>query len=135
LARRRAPLEDPDIRHRIIHSYIGLQIMAYNNLRTLSAALRDGEFGPEASIGKYYWSRWHQDFTEIAMDVMGTDALLGTEWSSETGAPQRGSTDEATTLRRAFVRGRAETIYAGASEIQKNIIAERVLKLPKEARR
>ena len=42
----------------------------------------------------YYWSRWHQDFTEIAMDVMGTDALLGTEWSSETGAPQRGSTDE-----------------------------------------
>ena len=54
----------------------------YNNLRSLSAALRDGEFGPEASIGKYYWSNWHQQFTEVAMDVLGPDALLGTEWTT-----------------------------------------------------
>lgn len=135
LARRRAPLDDPSLKHRLVNSYIGLQIMAYNNLRTLSTALRDGEFGPEASIGKYYWSRWHQQFTEIAMDVMGDDALLGTDWStglSEDGAP---AIDAETALRRAFIRGRAETIYAGASEIQKNIISERVLKLPKEPRR
>ena len=131
---RRAPLDDPRLKHRLVNSYIGLQIMAYNNLRTLSTALRDGEFGPEASIGKYYWSRWHQQFTEIAMDVMGDDALLGTDWSSDSddGAP---AIDAETALRRAFIRGRAETIYAGASEIQKNIISERVLKLPKEARR
>ena len=96
LARRRAPLEDPDIRHPIIHSYIGLQIMAYNNLRTLSAALRWRVRRRRRSA--YYWSRWHQDFTEIAMDD-GTDALLAPS-GLETGAPQRGSTDEATTLRR-----------------------------------
>ncbi|MBS9376384.1 acyl-CoA dehydrogenase family protein [Rhodococcus sp. B50] len=134
LSKRRAPLDDPALRNRIVDSYIGLQIMAYNNLRTLSTALRDGEFGPEASIGKYYWSRWHQNFTEVAMDVLGEESLLGTDWAVDdtSGAAV---VDEATALRRAFVRARAETIYAGASEIQKNIISERVLKLPKEPRR
>ncbi|OLL20284.1 MULTISPECIES: acyl-CoA dehydrogenase family protein [unclassified Rhodococcus (in: high G+C Gram-positive bacteria)] len=134
LSKRRAPLGDPTLRNRIIDSYIGLQIMAYNNLRTLSTALRDGEFGPEASIGKYYWSRWHQNFTEVAMDVLGEESLLGTDWAVDdtSGAAV---VDESTALRRAFVRARAETIYAGASEIQKNIISERVLKLPKEPRR
>ncbi|WP_213575700.1 acyl-CoA dehydrogenase family protein [Rhodococcus sp. USK13] len=134
LSKRRAPLGDPALRNRIVDSYIGLQIMSYNNLRTLSTALRDGEFGPEASIGKYYWSRWHQNFTEVAMDVLGEESLLGTDWvvDDTSGAAV---VDEATALRRAFVRARAETIYAGASEIQKNIISERVLKLPKEPRR
>ena len=89
------------------------------------SALKNGEFGPEASIGKYYWSKWHQDFTELAMDVLGSDGWLGTEWGS---GPDRA----AESLRRGFVRARAETIYAGTSEIQKNIISERVLGLPRE---
>lgn len=125
VATRRGATDDPIIRHHLIESYIGLQIMAYNNLRSLSAALRDGEFGPEASIGKYYWSRWHQRFTEVAMEVLGPDALLGTDWES-------GPDPETVAMRRAFVRARAETIYAGTSEIQKNIISERVLGLPRE---
>jgi alkylation response protein AidB-like acyl-CoA dehydrogenase len=125
LARRRRAVEDPIIRHRLVDSYIGLQIMAYNNLRSLSAALRDGEFGPEASIGKYYWSRWHQQFTEIAMDVLGQEALLSADWHS-------GPDSASESMRRAYVRARAETIYAGTSEIQKNIISERVLGMPRE---
>ena len=125
LARRRRAVEDPVIRHQLVDSYIGLQIMAYNNLRSLSAALRDGEFGPEASIGKYYWSKWHQKFSEIAMDVLGPEALLGTEWNS-------GPDTSSESVRRSFIRARAETIYAGTSEIQKNIISERVLGLPRE---
>ena len=125
LARRRHAIADPILRHRLVDSYIGLQIMAYNNLRSLSAALRDGEFGPEASIGKYYWSKWHQQFSEVAMDVLGPDALLSTEWSS-------GPDSAAESVRRTFIRARAETIYAGTSEIQKNIIGERVLGLPRE---
>jgi alkylation response protein AidB-like acyl-CoA dehydrogenase len=125
LASRRGSFKDPVLRHELIDSYIGLQIMAYNNLRSLSAALRDGEFGPEASIGKYYWSKWHQHFTEVAMDVLGQDALLGTEWGT---GPDTG----AESTRRAFIRARAETIYAGTSEVQKNIISERVLGLPRE---
>ncbi|CAM3128551.1 acyl-CoA dehydrogenase family protein [Mycobacterium colombiense] len=125
LARRRGAVDDPIVRHRLVDSYIGLQIMAYNNLRSLSAALRDGKFGPEASIGKYYWSKWHQQFTEVAMDVLGPDALLSTQWCS-------GPDPTSESVRRAFIRARAETIYAGTSEIQKNIISERVLGLPRE---
>lgn len=99
--------------------------MGHNNMRSLTRALVDGEFGPEASIGKYYWSRWHQSFTELAMDILGHDALLGTAWED-------GPDDVSAGMRRAFVRARAETIYAGTSEVQKNIIAERVLGLPRE---
>ncbi len=125
LAKRRGAVEDPIIRHQLVDSFIGLEIMAYNNMRTLSAALRDGKFGPEASLGKYYWSRWHKEFTEIAMDILGPDALLGTEWTT-------GPDTESEAVRRGFIRARAETIYAGTSEIQKNIISERVLGLPRE---
>jgi alkylation response protein AidB-like acyl-CoA dehydrogenase len=125
LAIRKGSTADPVIRDRLVDSMIGLEIMGYNNLRTLGTALKDGAFGPEASIGKYYWSQWHQEFTELAMDVLANDGWLGTEWGS---GPDRTSES----LRRAFVRARAETIYAGTSEIQKNIISERVLGLPRE---
>jgi alkylation response protein AidB-like acyl-CoA dehydrogenase len=125
LALKRGAADDVVLRDRLIDAYVGLEIMGYNNMRSLTRALTDGEFGPEASIGKYYWSRWHQSFTELAMDVLGPDSLLGTSW--DTG-PDRASTG----IRRAFVRARAETIYAGTSEIQKNIISERVLGMPRE---
>ena len=59
LARRKGATEDPVLRDRLVDSLIGLEIMGYNNLRTLGSALRNGEFGPEASMGKYYWSKWH----------------------------------------------------------------------------
>jgi len=124
-AKKRGATADPVVRDRLIDSLIGLEIMGYNNLRTLGSALRNGEFGPEASLGKYYWSKWHQEFTELAMDVLAEDGWLGTEWGS---GPDR----TAEMLRRAYVRARAETIYAGTSEIQQNIISERVLGLPRE---
>ena len=125
LAKRRGATADPVVRDRLVDSLIGLEIMGYNNLRTLGSALRNGEFGPEASLGKYYWSKWHQQFTELAMDVLAEDGWLGTEWGS---GPDR----TAESLRRAYVRARAETIYAGTSEIQQNIISERILGLPRE---
>jgi alkylation response protein AidB-like acyl-CoA dehydrogenase len=125
LAAKRGVSKDPVLRDRLIDSIIGLDIMGYNNLRMLSTALRQGRFGPEASIGKYYWSRWHQEFTEVAMDILGADGWLSTDWGS---GPDRA----AEAVRRSFIRARAETIYAGTSEVQKNIIAERVLELPRE---
>jgi alkylation response protein AidB-like acyl-CoA dehydrogenase len=124
VARKKGATDDPVLRDRLVDSLIGLEIMGYNNLRTLSSALQNGEFGPEASMGKYYWSKWHVQFTELAMDVLAEDGWLGTDWGS---GPDR----TAESLRRAFVRARAETIYAGTSEIQKNIISERVLGLPR----
>lgn len=127
IAKRRGATSNPIIRDRIVDSLIGLEIMTYNNLRTLETALKAGEFGPEASIGKYYWSRWHKEFTELAMDVLDTDGWLGTAWGT-------GSARDEDCLRRSFIRARAETIYAGTSEIQQNIISERVLGLPREPR-
>jgi alkylation response protein AidB-like acyl-CoA dehydrogenase len=125
LAARRGAMNDELLRDRLVDTYVGLKIMGYNNMRALARALVDGEFGPEASIGKYYWSRWHQSFTELAMEVLGQDAILGTSWGDGPDATAEG-------MRRAFIRARAETIYAGTSEIQKNIISERVLGMPRE---
>jgi alkylation response protein AidB-like acyl-CoA dehydrogenase len=125
LATRHGSINDELLRDRLIDAYVGLEIMGYNNMRSLARALVDGEFGPEASIGKYYWSRWHQSFTELAMEILGPDALLGTSWGDGPDEASEG-------MRRAFIRARAETIYAGTSEIQKNIISERVLGMPRE---
>jgi hypothetical protein len=82
--------------------------------------------GPEASIGKLYWTTWHKAFGETAMKVLGADALTVTE-----AGPGVYEMDE---LERIFLTSRAETIYAGASEIQRNILGERVLGLPREPR-
>ena len=127
LAQRRRISEDPVLRDRLIDAYIGLQIMGSHNMRSLTRALTDGEFGSEASIGKYYWSRWHQSFTELAMDILAADTR-----SSAPRGPRAPTTCRAASVARS-VRARAETIYAGTkSEIQKNIISERVLGMPRE---
>lgn len=129
IATKRMALSDSLLRHRFVDAYIGLRVMGFNNQRTLGTALREGHFGPEASIGKYYWSRWHKEFTELGMEILGPNSVLGLDWD-DTDADKR-----ETALRRSFVRARAESIYAGSSEIQKNIISERVLHLPKEPKR
>ena len=87
--------------------------MRFHNLRTL----RDGEPGPEASINKLFWSIWHRELGNLAMDVLGPAATLDV-------AP----------LQRVFLFSRADTIYAGSNEIQRNIIGERALGLPPEPR-
>ena len=89
-------------------------------------AARQGALGPEASIGKLFWTSWHRRFGETAMDVIGADALL----VDQAGA----GTYELDDLHQIFMASRAETIYAGSSEIQHNIIGERVLGLPREPR-
>ena len=88
--------------------------------------VKTGVLGPESSIGKLYWSSWHRRLGEIAMHVLGTDGLL-------VDGDQRGEY-ELNELERTFMVSRSETIYAGASEIQRNIIGKRVLGLPREPR-
>ena len=121
--KRRGKNTDPVLRERAVAALIGLDVMRANNLRVLAAATSDGQFGAESSIGKHFWATWHQQFTELAMDVLGTDGLL----VDGTDAVQR-------ELSGAFLRARAETIYAGTTQIQLNVLAERVLGLPREAR-
>jgi alkylation response protein AidB-like acyl-CoA dehydrogenase len=116
--------EDATIRQRLADAYVGVQIMRYNGLRMLTSLVKKGVLGPEASIGKLYWSTWHRNLGELAMQVLGPDSQI---IASEPGEPYA-----LTELQRIFMFSRSETIYAGASEIQRNIIGERVLGLPRE---
>src|SRR5262249_36021627 len=117
---------EPTIRQQLADAYIGVQIMKYNGLRMLTRLVKSGVLGPEASIGKLYWRSWHRRLREIAMGGVGTDGVL---IEGDSDGP-----DDLDELHRTFMVSRSETIYAGASEIQRNIIGERVLGLPREPR-
>jgi len=118
LARTLGVTTDPVVRDRIANLKIGLELMRFGAFRTITAVLRDGRPGPEASIGKLQWSQWHQDLTNFTIDLLG---MSGVVWSPELHEMQH-----------AFIFSRAHTIYAGSSQVQRNIIGERVLGLPKE---
>ncbi|MDI3419062.1 acyl-CoA dehydrogenase family protein [Streptomyces luteolus] len=122
LAKRNGAAADPLIRDRIARAWTGLEIIRGNALRMLDGVAA-GAPGPEASIGKIYWATWHRELGELAMDVCGADGLLAS------GEPY-----DLTDWQRLYLFSRSDTIYAGSNEIQRNIIAERVLGLPKEVR-
>jgi len=108
--------KDPVIRQRIAKAHAGLKIMRFNALRML-----EGEPGREAYMSKIYWAIWHRDLGELAMDVVGPDA-------------ERVTDGELSALQKMALFSRADTIYAGTNEIQRNIISERALGMPKEPR-
>ncbi len=122
LARRTGAADDPVIRDKLARAWSGLEIMRLNALRTMSG-LAAGAPGPEASITKLYWATWHRELGELAMEVLGASSTIADGPPYELGEWQR-----------LFLFTRADTIYAGSNEIQRNIIAERVLGLPKERR-
>jgi alkylation response protein AidB-like acyl-CoA dehydrogenase len=115
--------EDPLIRQRIAQAWIGLRIQRYHALRTLSGLDDGGELPPAASISKIFWATWHRDLGKLAMDVIGPDAELA-----------QGEPYDLTGLQRMFLFTRSDTIYAGSNQIQRNILAERILGLPREPR-
>lgn len=112
---------DPIIRQKIAHAHAGLKIMRYNALRMLSGG-NGGELGGAAYTYKLYWSRWHRDLGELAMDVLGQAGEIGASEERFEGLPNM------------FLMSRSDTIYAGTDQIQRNIIAERGLGLPREPR-
>jgi alkylation response protein AidB-like acyl-CoA dehydrogenase len=118
-ARANGAAADPVIRQRIADAWIGLRIMRWNALRMLSHGQR-GELPREALMSKLYWATWHRQLGELAMDVLGPEAEIAAE------APY-----QLTQLQELFLFSRADTIYAGSNEIQKNIIATRALGLPR----
>jgi len=127
VARKRGRASDPVLRQRLADSWIRLFILRANTLRSLSGV--EGPVAPpEASVAKLYWSHWHRDLGELAMDVVGADGLVAGDGvdGDVTGAQSD--------LQRLFLFSRADTIYAGSSEIQRNIIGERVLGLSPEPR-
>ncbi len=117
-ARRSGTVDDPVVRQRLAQAHIGLDIMRLNALRTLAGGEAGATLPPEALIGKLYWATFHRRLGELAMDVLGAHALAA----------------EDPALQRLFLFSRADTIYAGSNQIQRNIIGERALGLPKEPR-
>ncbi|WP_083419435.1 MULTISPECIES: acyl-CoA dehydrogenase family protein [unclassified Pseudofrankia] len=120
LAKRNGAWEKPHLRDRLVRAWIGVEIMRFTALRTLADATADVPPGPASSIGKLYWSTWHQRLGELAMDVLGAEAML-----------VEGEPYELRPEQSLFLFSRADTVYAGSSEIQRNIIAERTLGLPR----
>ena len=103
--------------------------MRANGLRGLSTVTGGDDSAAGGGAGwifKIVWANWHQRLGEVAMDVLGAEGLLAP------GSTR--STYELDELQRIFLFARADTIYGGSDEIQKNILAERVLGLPREAR-
>src|SRR5690606_25473112 len=123
VAKRNGKAADPLFRQRIAHAWMGLRIQRYHALRTLSGADESAELPPAASISKIFWASWHRDLGKLAMDVMGPEAELAE------GAPYALGG-----LQRMFLFTRSDTIYAGSNQIQRNIMSERVLGLPREPR-
>lgn len=122
IARANGAARDPLLRQRIAEAWGGLRILRYNSLRMLSGA-QDGSLRREAMIYKLCWAEWHVALGKLAMDVLGPDAEL------LDGAPyQLGR------LQSMFLFSRADSIYGGSNEIQRNIIAERALGMPREPR-
>jgi alkylation response protein AidB-like acyl-CoA dehydrogenase len=123
-AKRLGRTTSPVVRQRLVEAWIGVRILTFTNARTLNALVRgDGTLGPEASIAKVYASEWHQRLCELRLDVLGPEAAL---YSYGDSAGQAGQ--------QKFLLSRAESIYGGANQIQRNTIGERVLGLPREPR-
>ena len=115
-AKKSGAAEDPLIRERLTRAWAGLQAM-----RSFAMATMDDELPGQDSVSKLLWANWHRDLGELAFDIEGKAGMVLAD----------GEFDE---WQRLFLFSRADTIYGGSNEVQRNIIAERVLGLPREAR-
>jgi alkylation response protein AidB-like acyl-CoA dehydrogenase len=140
-ARANGAIADPLIRQRIAKAHSVVQIMKINGLRSLAVALTGKKDRGVAALGatnKIFWSEYHQEVMKLAMDVLGMDGqtLLGNAGEEESvpGYGRRPVNPEypANALQSSFFFSRSETIWGGTAEIQRNIVGERVLGLPKE---
>jgi alkylation response protein AidB-like acyl-CoA dehydrogenase len=114
----RAAADDSELRRRLADAHVELEIVRYHNLKAVSRIANGAKIGPESSLQKIVWSEAHRKIADLAMDALGVDGVAG-------GGPA------AKLFRDVYLRSHAETIFAGTSEIQRNIIADRVLGLPR----
>ena len=122
IARANGSAQQPALRQRIAEAHIGLRTLRYNSLRMLSGD-DDGSLSREAMIYKLAWSNWHRNLGKLAVDVLGPEAEL------VEAAPY-----DLNRLQSLFLFTRADTIYGGTNQIQRNLIAERALGMPREPR-
>ncbi len=139
-ARERGRNTDPLIRQRVAEAWSAIKIMQINGFRTLTDALNGTDHAARlAACNKMFWSEAHKRTMELAMDILGMDGQVlhgspgGVEMSGGRTNSRRGAADyPVDELQASFFFSRSETIWGGSAEIQRNIVGERVLGLPKE---
>ena len=139
-ARENGAINDPDIRQRLVQYYTKIQILRVNGLRNLTAALTGSKDMGVIALGatnKMFWSEMHKAAMELALDIHGAHAMLvdvGPESGSWPGAlrDKRREGYPVSPMVSSFFFSRSETIWGGTSQIQRNIVGERVLGLPRE---
>lgn len=124
IARENGAARDPVLRQRLAKAHAELKIMRYNSMRMLSGQSgSDGTLQKEALIYKLFWATWHRALGELAIDVLGPEGQI-----------LEGGPYELSRLQSMYLFVRSDTIYGGTNEIQRNIIAERGLGMPRELR-
>jgi alkylation response protein AidB-like acyl-CoA dehydrogenase len=142
VAKRNGKINDPLVRQRLAYAWSKVKIMQINGLRTLASALNgDRSTAALGATNKMFWSEYHRDTMELAMDILGMEGQV------MAGSPSPDDEEEfvpgvgrvidrpgyaATALQASFFFSRSETIWGGTAQIQRNIVGERVLGLPKE---
>lgn len=116
--------QDPVTRQQLAWAYSHVEIMRFQGLKLLSEVLARKEPGPAASINKMFWSEYAQKFTNHMMNARGAEAMLIEDDSNGTYVADRWTS--------MFFQHRSSTIWGGTAQVQRNIVGERVLGLPKE---
>lgn len=119
--RERGLTTDPIVRQNLAWAHTHVEIMRMTGLRTLSAIAQSRDPGPGGSLNKVFWSEYQRRLTELAVDMLGAESMLA----------EPGDTYRPGRWPGAFLTTRCHTIWGGTAEIQRNIIAEKVLGLPK----
>ena len=139
-ARENGAIKDPVIRQRLMEYYTKIQILRINGLRSLSTTLMGKKDPSMAALGatnKMFWTEMHKAAMELALDIQGADSMLvdsamgDGNWPG-TAREKRREGYPVSSMMSAFFFSRSETIWGGTSQIQRNIVGERVLGLPKE---
>ena len=115
--------QDPIVRQKLAWAYTHAELMRYAGLRTLSEVVANKEPGPAASINKMFWSEYARDVSEWVMNLRGAHSLVG---------PESGDGYRLDGWQADFIGSRSGTIWGGTAQVQRNIVGERVLGLPKE---
>jgi alkylation response protein AidB-like acyl-CoA dehydrogenase len=138
-AQQNGAIDDPLIRQRLMQYYTKIQILRINGLRSLTATVqgkRDMGVAVLGATNKMFWSEMHKAAMELALDIFGAESMLSTtgpegSWPATMRADGR-ETYPVSPMMSAFFFSRSETIWGGTSQIQRNIVGEKVLGLPRE---
>jgi alkylation response protein AidB-like acyl-CoA dehydrogenase len=128
-------IDDPLVRQKLGQIYAEIEVLRYSSLRILSSHEKGNALGPESSISKLHYSELDKRVNTLILELLGPyGQLTGDVPPAYRYADDDGGRDDHDNWPYLFLLPFAETIYAGSSQIQKNIIGERVLGLPKEVR-